>query len=25
MTGVEWALNSSSLLQLWELDRGLSS
>ncbi|HWM37661.1 MAG TPA: ABC transporter substrate-binding protein [Streptomyces sp.] len=23
--GVEWALNSSSLLQLWELDRGVSS
>nr|WP_240969303.1 ABC transporter substrate-binding protein [Streptomyces sp. HNM0575] len=25
ITGVEWALNSSSLLQLWELDRGVSS
>ncbi|WP_314175820.1 ABC transporter substrate-binding protein [Streptomyces winkii] len=24
ITGVEWALNSSSLLQLWELDRGRS-
>ncbi|SCK16981.1 ABC transporter substrate-binding protein [Streptomyces sp. WMMB 322] len=23
ITGVEWALNSSSLLQLWELDRGV--
>jgi ABC-type oligopeptide transport system substrate-binding subunit len=25
ITGVEWALNSSSLLQLWELGRGVSS
>ncbi|WP_181764315.1 ABC transporter substrate-binding protein [Streptomyces albidus (ex Kaewkla and Franco 2022)] len=25
ITGVEWALNSSSLLQLWELDRGRSN
>jgi peptide/nickel transport system substrate-binding protein len=25
ITGVDWALNSSSLLQLWELDRGESS
>ncbi|WP_181763643.1 ABC transporter substrate-binding protein [Streptomyces albidus (ex Kaewkla and Franco 2022)] len=25
ITGVAWALNSSSLLQLWELDRGVSS
>ncbi|MGH3313717.1 MAG: ABC transporter substrate-binding protein [Streptomyces sp.] len=24
ITGLEWALNSSSLLQLWELDRGVS-
>lgn len=24
ITGVEWALNSSSLLQLWELGRGVS-
>jgi len=25
ITGAEWALNSSSLLQLWELERGVSS
>ena len=24
ITGVEWALNSSSTLQLWELGRGVS-
>ncbi|EDY44663.1 ABC transporter substrate-binding protein [Streptomyces sp. SPB074] len=25
ITGVEWALSSSSILQLWELDRGVGS
>jgi len=25
ITGVEWALNSASVLQLWELSRGVGS